>query len=580
MPKEKRKSKPGSKGGSSYWTMYRKSKDVENQTVPNQLENKSTESLEVTIDLENSVQKDSYNYERNCNDEQNDFLRDETDEHYILDSSEEDFNDGLSDIEKKNKFDSQACDIFKNLILRNPQLSNIFINDLLGCLCSVGVNVPKDHRTLLGTNKNPIKLRKVPPGVYWHFGLEHLIRKFLENGIKLPKYIDIIANMDGLPLNKSSKANFWPISMSISNLKVVKPFIIGVYFDEKAKPDCSRDYLEDFVKDLVQLKQIGFQGIFVRKAIYPLDGPALAFVKKVQGHNAKEGCNRCTVVGEWKCNRTCFPDTSYNERRTDTEFRQRNYNKHHKTIEPGPLEQEELCTDMINDFPIDPLHCADLGVMKKLILCWTGNLRLGNTYKAPPTMKITLTSLQILTIDSHLKFIAKDQPSEYNRPSRELSMCKLWKGAEFSCILHCTGPVIFKNILPNMVYENFLLFHVASTIATCEEHKKLWPLCKNLFLEFVNSFKVLYGDYSVSYNVHNLLHIYDDLNYLGRPITYSSTASFESRLGLIKKLVRGGNRRIEQVAHRVEETIDFEIQNYKKELDEGNFLIINIFNLI
>lgn len=48
-----------------------------------------------------------------------------------------------------------------------------------------------------------------------------------------------------------------------------------------------------------------------------------------------------------------------------------------------------------------------------------------------------------------------------------------------------------------------------------------------------------------------------------------SVTSFENKLGEMKKLIRGGNRRIEQVALRVEELIDFEVQQYKKQLDGG-----------
>lgn len=254
------------------------------------------------------------------------------------------------------------------------------------------------------------------------------------------------------------------------------------------------------------------------------------------------------------------------------------YNKHHKAQDPGPLEKEEIGTDMIRDFPIDPLHCFDLGVMKKLVLCWTGNLRLGRFYNAPSTIKVTLSSTQILSVDTHFAKISKHQPSEYNRPSRELSMCKFWKGSEYSCVLHCTGPVVFKGVLPEIVYKNFLLLHVATTIVTCKEHKSLWPLSKSLFLEFVNTFKLIYGSYAVSYNVHNLLHVFEDLDYFKVPVNENSTTSFESRLGVLKKLVRGGNKRIEQVIHRAQETIQFEILNFKNELEEGKvFAFVTIF---
>lgn len=48
-----------------------------------------------------------------------------------------------------------------------------------------------------------------------------------------------------------------------------------------------------------------------------------------------------------------------------------------------------------------------------------------------------------------------------------------------------------------------------------------------------------------------------------------STTSFEHKLGVMKKLIRGGNRMIEQIVIRVEETMDYEIQQFKQRLAEG-----------
>lgn len=50
-----------------------------------------------------------------------------------------------------------------------------------------------------------------------------------------------------------------------------------------------------------------------------------------------------------------------------------------------------------------------------------------------------------------------------------------------------------------------------------------------------------------------------------------STTTFEARLGRMKYLIRGGNKRLEQLANRTYETIDYFIGSIKSEQGE-NFL--------
>lgn len=582
MPKKSKTNNAGSRGGTSYWTIYRKSRNVSLTMMreePEQLMNRSVgydprNTLFDAEPVEGSGKDD--NFEGSPLDDYDEFMKTP-----IL-SLEEELDDIIPDSIQlqpipldKSRFDSKASEIFRSLVLRHPHLANVFIDDMLRCLQSVNVNVPKDHRTLLHTPTKPLVFRNVEPGVYWHFGFERLIDKLIDNGIVLEKYLTILSNMDGMPLAKSSKANFWPILISIHNLDIPKPFVIGIYFHESSKPASSNDYLQDYVADLQKLKSVGHRGIFVKKVVYSLDAPALAFIKDVQGHTGKHACNKCTIIGGYESGRVCFPSSGHNPR-TDEHFRNHvTYGVHHKHLEPGPLEDEVLETDMIKDFLIDPLHAIDLGVVKKIMLCWTGNLRIGST--APMKLKLKLNDDNTLKINEHLSLIQEFQPSEYNRRSRAISLIHFWKGAEFSCFLHCTGPVILKGILPEDVYENFLLLHVV-TIVSCAEHKKFWRLSRPLFKQYVVTFKRLYGDYAASNNIHNLLHIYDDINNHQIPMSEYSTVSFESRLGMMKRLVRGGNRRLEQVALRVEETMDYNIHIFSKQLKEGMGIIF-IFDL-
>lgn len=81
--------------------------------------------------------------------------------------------------------------------------------------------LPMDPRTFLNTPQI-INLVKLENGTYWHNGLKsNLI-------ISLQKYphitsISLNINVDGLPIYKSSKSEFWPILCNIYEIPEVKP---------------------------------------------------------------------------------------------------------------------------------------------------------------------------------------------------------------------------------------------------------------------------------------------------------------------------------------------------------------------
>lgn len=587
----------GSRGGSSYWTIYRlsnrnvSSASTSNISVSQVIEpNSSTGNVSsappsvesAANNPENlSTVHDSDAIDEDLNaidsDEELSFF-DEYEKIPILSAEDESMDDNNIEeaesmdhfqLEKESStFDGNVTETLRNLALRHPDLSNLFLRDMLGSLRTIGLNVPKDPRTLLHAPSKPIPLRAVEPGVYWHYGFQKLIDKLLSHGVDVPESLDILVNMDGLPIAVSSKAVLWPILMSINNFPIKKPFILGIYFHEKSKPKNVSEYLKDFVDDLKIMKTQGYRGIFVKKVCYPLDAPALAFIKEVQYHSGMNSCNKCTIVGVSKSRRVCFPTTAIGSaKRTDALFRNHTtYGKHHRNKQPGPLEADELGTDMVMDFLIEPLHAIDLGVMKKKVLCWLKYSRYGDLYDS---FNLRLTDHKIEKIDAHLTSIRATQPTDFNRPSREISLVKYWKGAELSCLLHYTGPVVLKDILHKEVYNNFLLLHVASTICSTKQHSTLWPLTKTLFEKYVTSFKTIYEEYAMSYNIHNLIHITDDLMHHKLPMSDYSVTSFEHKLGEMKKLIRGGNRRLEQVATRVEELIDYEIEQFKSKLDAG-----------
>jgi len=97
-------------------------------------------------------------------------------------------------------------------------IKQIALTHLLKILKSyITDDLPIDVRTLLKTPRTT-KIKEVIPGEYYHFGLQNGVINFLKqhDSFSLTKTdIEIIINIDGLPISKSSNGQLWPILGSI-----------------------------------------------------------------------------------------------------------------------------------------------------------------------------------------------------------------------------------------------------------------------------------------------------------------------------------------------------------------------------
>ena len=66
---------------------------------------------------------------------------------------------------------------------------------------------------------------------------------------------------------------------------------------------------------------------------------------------------------------------------------------------------------------------------------------------------------------------------------------------------------------------------------------------------FVEHFEVLYGKQYISHNVHNLLHLCNDVRKFGVLDNFSAFP-FENFLGSLKKLIRKSDKPLQQLARR------------------------------
>lgn len=407
--------------------------------------------------------------------------------------------------------------------------------------------LPADPRTFLETCQTVI-MTKVGSGDYWHHGFEACLREALTPMQNLPKIISVNINVDGLPIYKSSKIEFWPIVFNIYELPQVKPMIIGIYCGS-GKPSSLTAFLQPFVTEAQTIFSEGLLMNGVRIDIqlrcFICDSPARAFIKGVANFNSKHGCLKCTTVGEYShISHTVFFPRADCERRTNENFRARQYGSHHKQDSPLLL----LPIDMIKDFPAgDSLHLLDLGVMKKCLLGWRDGSF--GSYK---------TKWCARDIDKVSKFLEKcKMPSEFHRSVRGLDVLCHWKGTEYRTFLHYLGIIILKDVLAPEVYLHFLLFFCAVTICSSNLYKHFLDLAETLLDNYVEYYRDFYGEDYITSNVHNLTHLVEEVKNFGTLSSFNAYP-FENKLFQIKKLLRNGNLPLAQVAKRISEIIKME----------------------
>ena len=108
--------------------------------------------------------------------------------------------------------------------------------------------LPSDVRSV----KSMRKVVTIPmePGHYYHFGLRFAHHRLLDRypAHSLPSTLSLAANMDGLPLSKSSRSELWGILCRCINLRNSQVFVVGMYHGE-TKPKDPNLYLREFVEE-------------------------------------------------------------------------------------------------------------------------------------------------------------------------------------------------------------------------------------------------------------------------------------------------------------------------------------------
>jgi len=247
-------------------------------------------------------------------------------------------------------------------------ITSVAVDELLGLFRESikEVQLPLCSKSLLKTPSN-YHIESIAGGKYYHFGIENQIRHILGDTFLNSNIISVVIGIDGLPISKSSKKQFWPI-LGLCEFLSKTPFIIGLYYSLVSKPLSVEEFLRPFIDEYKQLKNRGFIHNCVRYEIkihcLIADAPARNFLKCSAAFNGYNGCDRCVQKGTWS-GRVIFKD-NFARLRTDSDFRNQIDKSHHIGISP----LLKLDVGLVSDVVLDYMHVVCLGVVKKLLTCW------------------------------------------------------------------------------------------------------------------------------------------------------------------------------------------------------------------
>ncbi|EZA50809.1 hypothetical protein X777_11058 [Ooceraea biroi] len=458
------------------------------------------------------------------------------------DDSTDSTSSSLSFIEDRS-FQDRLATCFVNNNLTHVQINNILsVLRTHTCFSSL----PKDVRTLLKTPRTPVVVSKIDSGEYIHFSLEAAIVKTLLRLplVSVPHDLEIDFNTDGCSLDRHGNIHIWPIQCRITNVKYTRPIIIGIYSGVK-EPQDPNLFFEKFVADVNTIITNGgivYNGhkIAIRLRCFIADAPARAFILNYRGHTSANPCSKCKVSGVRCEGRYVFPGINH-PLRINEEYINCIDEDHHRD---GKSPLSLLSTSMITQVPFEHMHLVCLGVMKKLLSAWVCGKY---------TRLTKLSGRSIAIISQRLNNLKMYCPSEFARRPRAIDAFSKYKATELRQFLLYTGPVVTHGILNPQAYTHFLFLHTTIRILVSTSPSTAYLNFAELALQtFVARCENLYGSTFLSYNVHGLLHLTDDVRQLG-PLDSFSAFPYENNMSVFRKYCRKPNFPLQKFSNRMTE---------------------------
>lgn len=387
-----------------------------------------------------------------------------------------------------------------------------------------------------------------------------LYKKLWKNFLSCPDNVSFLFNCDGVPVFKSSKVSIWPLYLVINELSYSKRManenmvFAGLWFGEK-KP-AMWTFLKPHSRSFAALENGVYiespeRGNFLCKGIVlacTCDLPARCLLCNGMQYNGENGCWKCLQPGQtvktgvrghsraflYQDDNPKGPlrtSESVKENGVEAARRQkRGVSRYIVNGVKGPSWFSLLKHfDLVRGMGIDYMHGVLLGVQKLLLTLWFS-----------PTFSKERFSifLKVEYVDERLSQILPS--SEIKRLPRSISEhLKYWKASELRSFLLFYGLPTLYGLLPDNYFSHYTLFVHAIFILLQESISQADLQEADRLLDgFCKSFSNLYHPRFHTLNVHQLLHLVDDVRDLGPLYTHSCFA-FEDKNGFLLKLIHG-----------------------------------------
>lgn len=406
-------------------------------------------------------------------------------------------------------------------------------------------NIPKCTTTLLNCNSE-LKIKRMESctgstGEFVYFGLEKKLKKIIQENLHSSDQLELILFIDSLSPFTSSSATIWPVLCKVyTKQDFYQPFTVGAYAGD-SKPKDATSYLLDFVLEFNKVNSgvvIGNRTFKLKVKYIICDTPARSYVKCTAGHTAFAACERCNVVGQKVDKVTVFLDSNA-ENMTDSSFRAYENVSHHKGVSVLTLIQPPI--DMIKQFVLDPMHLLYLGVTKRIL-----EFLLQSNSKHKVRISAGLKS----ELERRTRMIIQDIPEEFPRKMRHTGDYSKYKAVEYKFFTLYAAPIVLKDLVSDKIYEHFMLLTSACRLMTYQDPVPNIERARSYFKQFVNEAADIYGTSFLSINVHNLVHLCDDVETTGCNFNELSAFCFESYLGSISRALRSPTHLLAQYCKR------------------------------
>lgn len=194
--------------------------------------------------------------------------------------------------------------------------------------------------------------------------------------------------------------------------------------------------------------------------------------------------------------------------------------------------------DIANGFVTDYLHCVLLGVTKRVLDIWTGTVKT-NKFKTIDHFKRNVLN-NILSKIKPISGISRKPANIFDRSH--------WKAAQYGDMLLYYLYYAISGLIDFRYVEHFRKFSAAIYILLkkkIEEHEIVFA--EKLLSEFSNEFEQLYGQNTVTMNIHLLTHLTKVVRIAG-PLWVYSTFAFESNIGRLIATKNGTTDFTDQIA--------------------------------